>query len=318
MLRPNLLSIYKSSAEDRLHKLINLSELTAVAYLEDPKGRRDHVFGLFTPSRDFHLQAMDEKDAREWVELIKRESRIDEEEQGFLLGSPIEAGASAPNNSRKEHHDLWDEDRPGSSSSEPQNLSSRPQKIAQGGVNRQDLRRPSTYEMEYSGDDVGLHSDLSDAVMPSSLSETLSRTARRRHEQSTLQTDPVLLSSDPAQPYRSSTEHKRSQMNIIQTDQDDARVIRQGYLLCLKSKGGVRQWKKHWAVLRNKNIAFYKSEDVSEFLLRCLRMETSMDLIRYVGVCCSFDHPAFRYHQRGRNRSDFQKQNSLHANHRCR
>ena len=268
MLRPNLLSIYKSSAEDRLHKLISLSELTAVAYLKDPKGRRNHVFGLFSPSRNFHLQAMDEEDVREWVELIKQESRIDEDEQGFLLGSPIDIGASGPENIRKEYKDSWDEERLGSSSPEPRNSFSVPRSIAPGVGSRQGLRRPSTYEIEYSGDDVGLHSDLSDAAMPSSLSETLSRMARRRHELLTPKTDSDFLPGDPSPPYRSGTEQNDSQMSVAPTDQDDARVIRHGYLLCLKSKGGVRQWKRHWVVLRQKNIAFYKSEDVSEFLFK--------------------------------------------------
>ena len=268
MLRPNLLSIYKSSDEDRLHKLISLSELTAVAYLKDPKGRRNHVFGLFSPSRDFHLQAMDEGDVKEWVKLIKKESRIDEDEQGFLLGSPIDNVASSTKNLRKENKDAWDEERLGSSSPEPRNSYSRPRSIAPGVGSRQGLRRPSAYEMDYSGDDLGLHSDLSDAPMPSSLSETLSRTVRRRHNLSTTKTGSDFLPGDPHKPYKSGTEYNSSQMSVVQTDQDDARVIRHGYLLCLKSKGGVRQWKRHWVVLRQQNVAFYKSEDVSEVLLR--------------------------------------------------
>lgn len=265
MLRPNLLSIYKSAAEDRLHKQISLSELTAVAYLKDPKGRRNHVFGLFSPSRNLHLQAMNEEDVKEWVELIKLESRIDEDEQGVLLGSPIDVGASGPDNLRKEHKDLWDEERLGSSSPEPQNLFSRPRTTGPDGSSIRGLRRPSAYEIEYSGDDLGLHSDFSDAALPSSISETLSRMTRHRNEQSTSNADPVPLPSDQTQAYRSGTEHNGSQMSVIQTDQDDARVIRHGYLLCLKSKGGVRQWKRQWVVLRHKNIAFYKSEDVSEY-----------------------------------------------------
>lgn len=278
VLRPNLLSIYKSSAEDRLHKLISLSELTAVAYLKDPKGRRNNVFGLFSPSRDFHLQAMDEEDLREWVELIKHESRIDEDEQEILLGSPIDVGAGGPDNIRKEFKDSWDEERLGSSSPEPHNLFSGPRTTAPDGGSRRRLRRPSAYETEYSGDDLGLHSDLSDAAIPSSISETLSRMARHRHGQSTSKEDSALSPSDLAQSYRSGTEHNSSQMSIVQTDQDDARVIRHGYLLCLKSKGGVRQWKRHWVVLRHKNIAFYKSEDVSEFLLRCFVYRSGQEL----------------------------------------
>ena len=242
---------------------------------------------------------MNEGDAREWVELIKRESRIDEDEQGFLLGSPIDVGPSGLDNLRKEYKYSWDEERLGSSSPEPQNLLSRPRTTAPDSDNRRGSRRPSTYEIEYSGDDQGLHSDLSDTAMPSSISETLSRMARHRHEQSTSNNDSVLLPGDPAQPYRSGTEQNSSQMSVVQTDQDDARVIRHGYLLCLKSKGGVRQWKRHWVVLRHKNIAFYKSDEVSEFQLRRLHAEAGRKLIRSAGVCCSSHHPAFKYHQRG-------------------
>lgn len=211
---------------------------------------------------------MDEEDVTEWVKLIKQESRIDEDEQGFLLGSPIDNVASSTKNIRKEHKDAWDEERLGSSSPEPRNSYSRPRNIAPGVGSRQGLRRPSAYEMEYSGDDLGLHSDLSDAPMPSSLSETLSRTVRRRHDLSTTKTGSDFLPGDPPKPYKAGTEYNSSQMSVVQTDQDDARVIRHGYLLCLKSKGGVRQWKRHWAVLRQQNVAFYKSEDVSKFLCR--------------------------------------------------
>jgi hypothetical protein len=38
-------------------------------------------------------------------------------------------------------------------------------------------------------------------------------------------------------------------------------VPRLGWLYVLKSKGGVRQWKKVWVVLRLKGLAFYKTEE---------------------------------------------------------
>lgn len=43
---------------------------------------------------------------------------------------------------------------------------------------------------------------------------------------------------------------------------DNSRVVWHGYLYCLKSKGGVKQWKKYWVVLRAVNLAFYKTEEV--------------------------------------------------------
>lgn len=263
VLRPNLLSIYKSSAEDRLHKQISLSELNAVAYLKDPKGRRKHVFGLFSPSRNFYLQARDEEDVKEWVELIKLESRIDEEEQGVLIGSPIEVGARGVENIQQEKKDSWDEERLVASSPEPVNLSSRPRTTAGADVNIPGMRRLSAYEMDYSGDDLGPYSDLSDVALPQSISKTISGMTPHLDEQSKLNSGSAPLSNDSNLPYRPGTAPDGSQLSVIPTNQDEARVIWHGYLLCLKSKGGVRQWKKHWVVLRSKNLAFYKSEDVS-------------------------------------------------------
>jgi hypothetical protein len=263
VLRPNLLSIYKSSAEDRLHKQISLSELNAVAYLKDPKGRRKHVFGLFSPSRNFYLQARDEEDVREWVELIKLESRIDEEEQGILIGSPVEVGARGLDNIQREKKDSWDEERLVSSSPDPTYLPPMPRTTAGDDINIPGRRRPSTYEMDYSGDDLGPYSDLSDAALPQSISKTLSGMTRHLNEQPKFNSGSTPLSHDPNLLYRPGTAPNESQLSVVPTNQDEARVLWHGFLLCLKSKGGVRQWKKHWVVLRPKNLAFYKSEDVS-------------------------------------------------------
>lgn len=262
MLRPNLLSIYKSPAEARLHKQISLSELSAVAYLKDPKGRRNHVFGLFSPARNFHLQASNEAEARAWVELIRVESRIDDEEQGILLGSPSDVGASDPDNTQQGRKDFIEQGRVGSSSPELPTASTVHRASAPDRVSIRGLRKPSDREMDYSGDDLGLHSEHSDMALSMSIPKTL---AAHRNEQTKSQSH---SGGDLNQSYRSGTEHNGSQMSIVQTDQYDARVIRHGFLLCLKSKGGVKQWKRHWVVLRSKNLAFYKSEDVSRSLLR--------------------------------------------------
>ena len=44
------------------------------------------------------------------------------------------------------------------------------------------------------------------------------------------------------------------------TSVDPERVIYHGYLHCLKSKKGVRQWRKLWVVLRPNNLYFYKDD----------------------------------------------------------
>jgi hypothetical protein len=52
-----------------------------------------------------------------------------------------------------------------------------------------------------------------------------------------------------------------SQQSKIDTIPDDERVVYHGWLYILKSKGGVRQWKKMWVVLRPRGLAFYKTEE---------------------------------------------------------
>lgn len=43
-------------------------------------------------------------------------------------------------------------------------------------------------------------------------------------------------------------------------EQDPDRVVWQGRLYLLRSKGGVRQWKNCWSVLRPRNLILYKDE----------------------------------------------------------
>jgi hypothetical protein len=109
-------------------------------------------------------------------------------------------------------------------------------------------RRPSR-TIEYSGNELGSHSDISD-VDPHSAQE--------------VSTNPIpekSLAARPADPSRPVLGGRNvSQMSVVNMEQDAERVVWQGYLLYLKSKGGVRQWKDLWAVLRPKNLALYKDD----------------------------------------------------------
>lgn len=269
VLRPNLLSVYKNASEARLHKQIVLSDLTAVTYLKDPKGRRDNVFALFSPPRNFYLQADDESDARSWVELIKREARIDEVEHEMILGSPLAMEAAEGIGSlRRDDQEQWDHERLGSSSPEPSESPTR-RLTTKDGVSIPGLRRPSAYDQDYSGDDLGLSSDFSDTGLPqgsvdASLNSRSSIQARKLSDAKKAQRS---TSATLFQGKRPGTGGDSSQLSIFPLEQDEERVIWHGYLLCLKSKGGVRQWKKHWVVLRPKNLAFYKSKEVHMWTL---------------------------------------------------
>ncbi|MCJ1471318.1 hypothetical protein MMC07_009966 [Pseudocyphellaria aurata] len=261
VLRPNLLSVYKNASESRLHKQISLSELTAVAYLKDPKGRRQNVFGLFSPSRNFHLQAKDEQDARSWVELINREARIDEVEQEMLLGSPLAASAAVPPGVVRGENERWEQDRLGSSSPEPLDFTPR-HSTTRDGVSIPGARRRSTHEWDYSGDDLGRSSDFSDTAPAQGSSPYTADPRSIVHRRILSESKPNRMSvpATSSQLARPGTAGEGSQVSIFPMDPDDERVIWHGYLLYLKSKGGVRQWKRHWVVLRSKNLAFYKSE----------------------------------------------------------
>ena len=264
VLRPNLLSIYKNTSEERLLKQISLSDLTAVAYQKDPKGRRENVFGLFSPARNYHIQASDAKDAQAWVELIRKEARIDEEEEELALGSPIEkkdtyqsiGGALRSS----EDQDRWEQERFGSSSPEPAELSRRP--TTKDGIRIPGTQKAPATELEYSGNEHGSYSDFSDTAparmygQSSSISNPKLRATAAANAVAAATNSTIGKKPDPAR--------NTSQASGFQIDQDEERDIWHGYLLCLKSKGGVRQWKKLWVVLRPKHLAFYKNEEVSK------------------------------------------------------
>ena len=62
------------------------------------------------------------------------------------------------------------------------------------------------------------------------------------------------------QDLRPNVDRNISQVSV-DVNQDPERVIRHGWLLCLRSKGRVKSWKNLWVVLRPKSISFYNSED---------------------------------------------------------
>ncbi|KAL8951718.1 MAG: hypothetical protein Q9222_002331 [Ikaeria aurantiellina] len=250
VLRPNLLSVYKSPLEERLHKQISLSELNTVALVKDRKGRREHLFGLYTPARNYHLQARDERDARAWVELIRREARIEEQERG------IHHATSLANDGSNERQ--LEQERFASSSPEPIDIPTR-LSTTRDGIKIPGIRGPSTHNLDYSGDDIG-YSDWSDAprqsFAPASHGSFVNCKIRPASE-----LGPTAV--PPSQQGKARNSSPSSGLPV----QDDERVVWHGYLLILKSKSGVRQWKRVWAVLRPKNLAFYKSEEEYAALL---------------------------------------------------
>ncbi|KAL8710056.1 MAG: hypothetical protein Q9220_005327 [cf. Caloplaca sp. 1 TL-2023] len=255
VLRPNLLSVYKNPLEDRLHKQISLSELNAVALVKDRRGRREHLFGLYTPARNYHLQASDDRDAKAWVDLIRREARIEEGERGIYHVSPL------ANDGGNEHQLVpgrSEQERFASSSPEPIDVPGRPS-TTRDGIKIPGVQRPSTHNLDYSGDDMG-YSDWSDAPYQSFAPASQGPSIHRR-----------IRPASGLGPMAVTPSQQASGRNASHSTgfpiQEEERVIWHGHLLILKSKSGVRQWKKVWAVLRPKNLAFYKTEEEYAALL---------------------------------------------------
>ncbi|KAK2629327.1 hypothetical protein QTJ16_000147 [Diplocarpon rosae] len=245
VLRPNSLSIYRDQKEDKLRHKIHLSDLTAVVFLKDPKQKRQNVFGLFSSSRNYHLEATSRADAEEWVSLIRKEARIEEEEEEMLLASPSmnTAGnfSGLEHTMQKQHEQRLHDERLASSSPEPNESTVLRQPTEGTGY-----RRPS-HTIEYSGAEI---SDISDA--------DITQKRSRSRGASVSMAEDALAVKPPARPTVAG--RTMSQLSGFNAEADPERVVWQGYLLYLKSVRGVRQWKDYWAVVRPRTIALYKND----------------------------------------------------------
>ncbi|KAH7001842.1 hypothetical protein EDB80DRAFT_866879 [Ilyonectria destructans] len=242
VLRPNTLSMYKTEKEDRLRHQIYLSDLTAVADLKDPKHKRQNVFGLFSPSKNYHFQAPTAKDAQEWLDLIRKDARIEEEEDEMFMASPMR-----PSVGRESIPFAGSMDRLGEHerflSSSPEPFATPLPKFASGNKRRSSLLESSGL----SGAELASHSDFSD------------NEATRMHDPSieslAVQNPTPGLMRQPGFGIQSA-----SQTSVSNLEQDPDRVIWQGKLWFLRTRRGVRQWKDRWAVLRPRNLILYKDE----------------------------------------------------------
>jgi hypothetical protein len=251
VLRPKTLSIYKSDKEEKLRRKIYLSDLTAVTLLKDPKNKRPNVFGLFSPSKNYHFQAPTLKDAQEWVELIRQDARIEEEEEEMFLASPVvrqptflQSGVGAAEMNRV----VASPEGFLSSSPEPPEAPIR-------SLGKSYARRPSQIDSSgLSGAELASQSDFSDSDahrIPGASFESLA--AR-----------PPSTSPGPSRPSLGAANANRASVSHQEPDPD--RVIWQGWMWFHRSKGGVRQWKKSWGVLRPRNFILYKDEAESSVL----------------------------------------------------
>lgn len=253
VLRPNALSIYKTEKENKLRHKIYLSELSAVTLLKDPKGKRNNLFGLFSPAKNYHLEAPTLKEAQEWIELIRDDARIEEEEEEMFLASPVVRRQSYAAVGILGNISAFESERHLSSSPEPIDPSVKPSMTATVTIRRASHNLESS---GMSGNELMSHSDFSDtdaAVGPSNKENI--PVGRPSSSAVQLATDASARLHRPMLGDRNF-----SQLSGLNIENDPDRVVWQGWLFFLKSKRGVKQWKKCWGVLRPRNLILYKDE----------------------------------------------------------
>ena len=129
------------------------------------------------------------------------------------------------------------------------------------GIRIPEIKHSPTQNPDYSATELASYSEFSDTLGPhAGISGASSLSIYRPDGQSTLETNATVTTGNSL--VASSTPYNLTQPEASSAAQGDERVVWHGFLLCLRSKGGVRQWKRLWVVLRPKNLAFYKNEEV--------------------------------------------------------
>lgn len=123
-----------------------------------------------------------------------------------------------------------------------------------------------------SGNEMASHSDLSDT------DTRKPRVHGASIESLAAQSPPASTSANPDRP--TNDVRNGSQLSGLNIEQVPDRVIWQGWMWLLRSKGGVKQWKDSWAVLRPRNLILYKdeSEYTASFILQLGSIVNVVDL----------------------------------------
>ncbi|OQU94306.1 PH domain-containing protein [Cladophialophora immunda] len=255
VLRPNLLSVYQNPDETDLKASITLSEVTAVARVR--KAHTEHVFGVFSPSKNYHFRGMSETDTEDWIMHIRLEARTDEDNDLDLTAPHLSSKAGDLSNTYESTDISADEMHraPGS----PEGLSKATQnRPRNGSLLANSHRRPSNLQ-EYSGNEqfTTSHSDFSDALGSSLPKNSSSSLGKQQPALSPIASSQQLSSKVEAKGNAQLPQPPLPSEPVT----DPERVVRQGHLQILKShKTGVKGWKWIWVVLRSRSLSFYKNE----------------------------------------------------------
>ncbi|CAL5871104.1 uncharacterized protein PFLUO_LOCUS5350 [Penicillium psychrofluorescens] len=267
VLRPNLLSVYKDEETTRLRVSITLSEVTAVAPVKATRSSRQHVFGVFTPSKNYRFEATSERDAEDWIRRIRTETPVGEDEEAFLALSKKPRPPAIQKQLIEDTTDHSDFDQTCRASSPELGRAVSSSPVSPRPISPRRRAQRLSYTQEYSGNEITSYSELSDASPPpdsghlrsmpslNNLSRSVNNLSRSAPEEK-----PLPLPRDTSR----------------QSVRDPERVVCHGYLQGLRIKGTVRQWKRLWVVLRPKSLAFYKDEQEYS-ALRVLHMSHIID-----------------------------------------
>jgi hypothetical protein len=285
VLRPNLLSIYGNADETDLRESIALSDITAVARVK--KSHLENVFGVFSPSKNYHFQGITEEEVLDWVTQIRLEVRPDDVDL-----EPLDPPAPHFSRSRDgpdtanlgTSYDTTDLSADESPEPAPGSPTARPVSNGQPG------RPRGTSNVEFSGTEHQntSHSSFSDFQPGSSLPKSGYLSTSLPKPPSTL--SPIASSQQLRPPLQ---QRNTSQLSInassatatagdtAQTDPE--RVIRQGFISVQSTKTGIRTWKPLWTVLRPYSLSFYKNEQEYS-MLKMLSTGSIIDAVEIDGL----------------------------------
>lgn len=271
MLRPQTLSIYADADGTKLRHQIQLSDITSVARQRDPKRRERHVFALFSCERNYHIECTSELEASKWVEMIRTQARIDEDEDEIIaLMSPtaerppgMDSGFFGSGSHASAAHRTGETSASEVETSQPVPIPIRKSRSRNDMHSSQGQRKSSVGLSYLSGAEAASYSDFSDAGQ-STLSLHSAQKRQAEKEEHARKIDQIYQPSAQASQGADRPKPQRSTSAISArgiTSPDNERVVFNGYLYMLKSKRGMRQWKSIWAVLRGSSLALYKNEE---------------------------------------------------------
>ncbi|KAF4975450.1 hypothetical protein F66182_17559, partial [Fusarium sp. NRRL 66182] len=189
--------------------------------------------------------SISEQDAKVWIDRICAEVHIDEEEEAIVAQSKSakHMGVTTGYTSEgEEHAGIIASEYSDIGETDHTILSSSPEIIRAASLRHRGKSLP--FAQDYSGNEMTEYSDLSDGPGGSSRPSQPHKIPPERE--------------DPSDQSGKRPFTREPTVSGVLGDPD--RVICHGWLQCLHSKRGVRQWKKLWVVLRPVSLALYKDE----------------------------------------------------------